>query len=273
MKKLSSVESLRSMQKRVEPLQQRLAAHPLYLSIRNLQQVRIFMESHVFAVWDFMTLLKSLQRSLTCVELPWTPTALPSSRRFINEIVLGEESDEYEGRSVSHFEIYLEAMEELGAETRRVRAVVETPSRGISGICLDEAPAAARDFVQATFDIVCNRPVAAQAAAFAFGREDVIPAMFTSLIQQLNRDLKGRAGKFVWYLERHIQVDGENHGPLALGMVTDLCGDDATLWQQASDAAEDALLARLKLWDGVLAAVRSDRDATYTRPEELYAAK
>ena len=72
---------------------QRLMQHPLYKSITDERGLQIFMASHVFCVWDFQCLLKSLQRHLTCVEVPWLPSADPEARRLINEIVLDEESD------------------------------------------------------------------------------------------------------------------------------------------------------------------------------------
>lgn len=215
------------------------------------------MESHVFAVWDFMSLLKALQRRLTCVDLPWVPTPFPASRRFINEIVLGEESDEYQGRPVSHFEIYLESMEAVKADTSTIRRVLSGASQGLDALSFEGAPAPAKEFVESTFRFIRERSAAAQAAAFAFGREDAIPDMFRSLVRSLDRDLDGRLGQFVWYLERHIEVDGDDHGPLALRMVEDLCGNDPALWEDATDAAEEALRARLKLWDGVLSLIEA----------------
>jgi hypothetical protein len=250
---------LEALQQRIAPLQQQLAAHPLYSTIQTVDQLRTLMESHVFAVWDFMCLLKSLQRALTCVSLAWTPSPYPASRRFINEIVLGEESDEYAGRPLSHFEIYLEAMERAGASTDAIRRAVEAArlSQGNSFDAVDNAlqgaPAPARQFVQTTFRIISQGSIAAQAAAFTFGREDAIPGMFRSLVRDLNSQMDGDLSQFIWYLERHIEVDGDEHGPLSLRMVADLCGDDPQLWAEATQAAEDSILARLALWDGVLA--------------------
>ena len=250
-----TVDSVEAIGARLAGLQEQLASHPLYGAMRTLAHVRLFMESHVFAVWDFMSLLKSLQKSLTCVEVPWAPTPFPVSRRFINEIVLGEESDEYQGRPVSHFEIYLEAMERVGADTAAIRGIAVYPPPGLHAVRFDAAPEAARQFVEATFRLIREGSPAAQAAAFAFGREDAIPGMFRSLVRSLNRELGGDLDPFVWYLERHIEVDGEDHGPLALGMVADLCGEDPALWDEAAEAAEEALRARIALWDGVLAEI------------------
>ena len=250
---LSVSPSLDVIAARLAPLRARLAAHPLYPSIRTPEQLRLFMESHVYAVWDFMSLLKALQCALTCVDVPWVPTRFPASRRFINEIVLGEESDEYEGRPVSHFELYLEAMERAGASTGGIRRMVGRAASSPRGdLDFEGVPPEARQFVETTFRVIHRGSLAAQAAAFTFGREDAIPGMFRSLVRDLNREMSGDLSQFVWYLERHIEVDGEEHGPLSLRMVADLCGENPALWEEAAQAAEGAIEARLALWDGIL---------------------
>lgn len=255
---LSASTSLEMIEARLAPLRARLAAHLLYPSIRTSEHLRLFMESHVFAVWDFMSLLKALQNALTCVEVPWVPTRFPASRRFINEIVLGEESDLYEDRPVSHFEIYLEAMERAGASTAAIRRVVERVAASARGdLDLEAIPTAARQFVETTFQVIRTGSLAAQAAAFTFGREDAIPNMFRSLVRDLNREMAGDLSQFIWYLERHIEVDGDEHGPLSLRMVADLCGGNPALWEEAAQAAEQAIQARLALWDGILQQIRA----------------
>ena len=254
---IGTVSSTEAIRLRLQPLRKQLATHPLYARITTLAHLRLFMQSHVFAVWDFMSLLKALQRTLTCVQVPWVPTAFPASRRFINEIVLGEESDLYQGRPISHFEVYLEAMEQVNADTRAIRHLLGCAPRGILAMDFKGAPPAAKEFVQATFRVIEGRSPAAQAAVFAFSREDAIPDMFRSLVRHMNQRMGGGLDQFVWYLERHIEVDGEDHGPLSLKMVADLCGDDPALWEHATQSAEDALRARLKLWDGVLAQIQA----------------
>jgi hypothetical protein len=255
-----AISSIEDIEDRIAPLRARLIAHPLYSAIRSQVDLRLFMESHVFAVWDFMSLLKSLQQRLTCVSLPWVPTTFPTSRRFINEIVLGEESDEFEGRPISHFEVYLEAMHDCGASTVAISTLVQDAQA--FPLNLSSAPPAAARFVATTFDLIRTGSIAAQAAAFTFGREDVIPDIFRNLVRDLNREHSGELGKFVWYLERHIEVDGEDHGPLSLRMVSDLCGNDTSLWQDAGAAAEAAIEARLELWDGILGQIRNSTQPT-----------
>ncbi len=261
MTELETATSLDLLQARIAPLQARLARHPLYASIRTPDHLRLFMESHVFAVWDFMSLLKALQTRLTCTSVPWSPTRLPESRRFINEIVLGEESDLFEGRAVSHFELYLEAMDEFAADTTPIRDLLAHPTvNGSTSVHAfrtpADAPAEARAFVDHTFELIRSASLPALAAAFTFGREDLIPGVFRALVREL--DARSNAlSKFVWYLERHIEVDGEDHGPLSLRMVADLCGEEEALWDAAAQAAEDAIHARLALWDGILERIQA----------------
>lgn len=251
---VEAISPIETLAARIAPLRSRLTAHPLYTRIQSADQLQTFMESHVFAVWDFMSLLKALQSRLTCVDVPWRPTRWPESRRFINEIVLGEESDVFEGRAISHFELYLEAMRESGADLGPISDLLAQLSAGSGRFNLTAcgAPEPARRFVESTFALIQTGGVHAIAAAFTFGREDVIPEMFRGLVRDLNAQLDGQFAKFQWYLERHIEVDGEDHGPLALRMVADLCGENEALWQEAALAAEAALEARLALWDGIL---------------------
>jgi hypothetical protein len=251
---VEAVSPIETLAARIAPLRARLAAHPLYANIQSAEQLRTFMESHVFAVWDFMSLLKALQGRLACVDVPWRPTRSPESRRFINEIVLGEESDVFEGRAISHFELYLEAMRESGADQGPISALLVQLADGSGQFDLEAcgAPEPAQRFVESTFALIQTGGIHAIASAFTFGREDVIPEMFRGLVRDLNARPGGRFAKFQWYLERHIEVDGEDHGPLAVRMVADLCGENEALWEEASNAAQAALEARLALWDGIL---------------------
>jgi hypothetical protein len=244
---------------RIEPLRAKLVTHDLYKNIRSINELTIFMEHHVFAVWDFMSLLKSLQQNLTCTTLPWMPTDNANTRYLINEIVTGEESDVDEnGNRTSHFELYLKAMEQVGCKAEAITALFKELSLGKSvtgALANSVVPAAVRDFVQHTFDVIDTDKDFLQAAVFTFGREDLIPDMFISIVKEINNQLPGKVDILLYYLERHIEVDGDHHSNLAYQMTADLCGNDDSKWEEATIAVEDALKARIALWDGILEAI------------------
>ena len=245
----------------VDPARRRVVEHPMYASLDGLGPVQTFMEHHVFAVWDFMSLLKSLQRNLTCVSVPWVPTGPTGSRRLINDIVLVEESDELGQGFISHFELYLDGMTQAGASRGAIdpfiglirEQVPVTDALGQVG-----APAPAAEFTSLTWSFIESAPVHRQAAAFAFGREDLIPDMFDQVVA-VNQAEGNQLTTFVDYLKRHIQVDAEEHTPMAMQMLADLCGDDDKKWRECEETVIAALDARVGLWDGILAAVRAGR--------------
>ena len=216
-----------------------------------------FMEHHVFAVWDFMSLLKTLQRRLTCVQVPWVPTGPTGSRRLINDIVLVEESDELGGGFISHFELYLDGMRQAGADTAPINAFIALLRAGkpvVSSLKEAHAPEPAIEFVASTWEFIDQAPLHCQAATFAFGREDLIPEMFNQ-VDALNAEV-GQLSVFVDYLRRHIQVDSEEHTPMAMQMLADLCGEDSGKWAEAEKIINVALAARVRLWDGILGRIR-----------------
>ncbi len=237
------------------PMRRRLASHPMYQAIRDEPTLRTFMTAHVFAVWDFQSLLKALQRLVTCVDVPWLPTTDPQARRLVNEIVLDEESDQApDGGFLSHFEIYLQAMHESGADTKPILSFMARLRHGTSvEDALQETtiPAGIRSFVGTTMDIVGSWQAHRIAAAFAYGREEIIPSMFRQLIEKLSAVSPHSWETLRYYLDRHIGQDSEQHGPQAKQLVRKLCGHDRGLWDEAIEAAKAALGGRILLWDQV----------------------
>lgn len=234
-----------------------LLAHPMYAQINSIENFQCFMEQHIFAVWDFMSLLKALQRALTCVEVPWAPKGSPVTRRFINEIVLGEESDlDSNGKVLSHFEMYLDAMQQIGANTLPIHQLTEWLSYGKT---LDEAlyqldiREETRAFVRYTFEIINSGQLHKIAALFTFGREDLIPDMFIEILREMQNQGQANIDKLLYYLERHIEVDGGDHGPISLKMMEEICGGDLVKWEEATEVSLIALEKRYQLWDGVKA--------------------
>lgn len=251
---------IQQLKESIDPVRNRLIEHPIYRAVQTPAALRIFMEYHVYAVWDFMSLLKALQRSLTCVDVPWVPRGSANTRFLINEIVVGEESDvDEQGRRVSHFELYLRAMKEAGASVEEIGRFINSLRGGmmvreaIAGLVPKEA---VRKFLDFTFDTIFSGEVCGIAAVFTFGREDLIPDLFLPIVQELSKEKPGFE-TFRYYLERHIEVDGDHHSHLAMEMLEDLCGDDAIKWRLAGDAARAALEARIVLWDGVVAEIEA----------------
>ncbi len=240
----------------------RLMQHPLYEALRDEPRLHIFMRSHVFVVWDFQSLLKALQREVTCVQVPWLPTTDPEARRFVKEIVLDEESDEAPGGGfVSHFELYLQAMQDCGADTRPIRGFLGDLRQGRpvgEALARPDVPLGVASFVRHTMAVAASCQPHRIAAAFAYGREEVIPAMFRRLVDRLADIAPQRWSTFRSYLERHIGQDAERHGPRSKALVARRCGTNATLWAEAEDTARGALESRLGLWDDILQLVLAD---------------
>lgn len=248
--------NLTKINKELAGLRQQLIEHPLYAQVKSVEDFQAFMEQHIFAVWDFMSLLKALQRGLTCVELPWKPVGSPTTRRFINEIVLGEESDvDSNGEVASHFELYIEAMNQIGANTKTIQtflAIIENGSSIEVALNKVDIHPETRNFVNFTFSILQSNSIHLIASVFTFGREDLIPEMFIQILREMQAQGQTNISKLLYYLERHIEVDGDDHGPISLKMIEELCGDDAQKWNEVLEIAKQAMEMRIKLWNGIL---------------------
>jgi hypothetical protein len=244
------------IENRIAPLREALLSHAIYRHLNSELAIRIFMEFHVFAVWDFMSILKTLQGQLTCTEAAWVPTPYPLARRLINEIVAGEESDlDLNGQPASHYEMYIQAMKESGANPYAAQRLIHKLREGfkvkeILRFNSAEIHPVALKFLKANQDIISKAPPHVVAAAFTFGREGLIPDLFTCLVKDLNKT-SGHFTAYEYYLQRHIELDGDEHGPMSMRMMADLCGHDEQKWMEAEYAAVKALEARLAFWDGI----------------------
>ncbi|MGE5466301.1 MAG: DUF3050 domain-containing protein [Ignavibacteria bacterium] len=239
----------------------RLDSHPVYQAVNDIEALRAFMSHHVYSVWDFMSLLKLLQHLVAPAGAPWMPLGDPMLRRFINELVLEEETDEAPGPNgekgyASHFELYLLAMADVGCDTKRPLAFLDAVRReGIDAALVGaDIPEPARRFMKTTFGFISTGKPHVIGAALALGREHIIPPMFRALLARMGYDAN-KAPRFHYYLERHIRLDEDFHAPMSLRLLESLCGDDPAKVAEALAAARQAMEARIAFWDGVRAAI------------------
>ena len=246
-------------------LRKALLDHPLYAQVASVADLRHFMEDHVFAVWDFMSLLKRLQQDMTCVKVPWFPADNEGTARLINDIVIGEETDiGPDGSYVSHLGLYLRAMGEIGASTRRFERFRSLALAGVPVVValrLSGAPPHVQVFVAQTMALADSGSTEEVLAAFFYGREDIIPEMFRRLLNTLygtgsNDD---RLRHFIYYIDRHIELDGDSHGPKGRELLDGLVADSPHTHERVLRAACGSIQARIGLWNGILSKLRTSR--------------
>ena len=239
-------------------LSEKLEKHPLFSRIDSLDDLRFFMWHHVYAVWDFMSLLKKLQQTYAPHGSPWVPSTENGRLvRFINEIVMEEESDlsfgsESENYS-SHFEIYLESMKEVQCPVDEVLGFIEKVRKhGLEdGLNTEDLPCPSRKFMGHTFEVINTGQPHEVAASFALARESVIPLMFKRILNQ-TKVSKEDAPVFHYYLERHAELDGDHHGPMAKRILEELCHGDPQKEAEVLNQAKASIEARICFWDEVL---------------------
>ena len=245
---------MNNISQNLEPLKNKLRTHSLYNSIESIDDLKIFTNAHVYAVWDFMSLLKFLQINLTTISVPWYPTKNTSTAKLINEIVAGEETDENEdGKAMSHFEMYLDSIESFGVKTdlilKNINSLnsLDTIHNEIEKLEIKDY---VKDFLKFTFSVINRGKIHEVAAVFTFGREDLIPDMFMPLLEGINSK-NNELNKLIYYFKRHIEVDGDMHGPMSMEMLRYLCNNDEEKISEAESISEKALLSRISLWDGI----------------------
>jgi len=232
-----------------------LLNHSLYSKIKTIDDLRNFVQIHIFAVWDFMSLLKSLQSQLTCTNTPWLPNKNSKTAYLINEIVLAEETDINQvGERKSHYELYLEAIKSFGADTNDIDLFLNKLKNEdiFSAINSLNVPKEVKYFLEFTFKIIEEGKPHKVAAAFTFGRENLIPSMFTAILKNFQKNFPDQdISKLIYYFERHIELDEDEHGPMALEMVTELAGNDPEKWQEIEEVSVEALKKRIGLWNSI----------------------
>ena len=251
---------IQKIEEKIKPLKISLMSHPIYEHIIDENTLRKFMEDHVYSVWDFQSLLKSLQKNLSCVEIPWRPTSIKEARRLINEIVLDEESGNHpDGGYVSHFELYREAMLEAGADISKIDLLIKRLNNGVNTteIIEENVSENANKFVKCTFEYIFTNNLCELMSIFTFGREDIIPSMFEKIIESFSEKNKKNWKKFKFYLNEHIICDRDRHGPMAKNILNLVCKKDKEKWNIAEKSALESLKQRIIMWDNIVESIKS----------------
>jgi hypothetical protein len=247
----------------LQPLRDELLTHEVYQLLDSKRAIQIFMEHHCYAVMDFMCLLKSLQQRLTVVAVPWFPPANMEAARFINEIVLGEETDVAPGGGyTSHYDLYLAAMTESGASIEKIELLVElgrNHQHYRRALVRAGVPKAAQAFVTDSMSICLTGKNHEIASYFLFGRENLIPDMFRKIVDRLRSGGETGLDGLIYYLDRHIEVDGGEHGPAAEKMLTFLIDNEPRRWAEAYATGLRAIRSRMKLWDAIAVELKAIR--------------
>ena len=236
------------------------ADHSVYSRLTTLPAFQKFMTYQVWCVWDFMCLAKSVQIGIGCYSVPWIPPKNPSLVSLMGEIIRGEESDVGPGgEEASHFEIFIQAMDECGAESTKIKAFIDHVGAGtevLSAMRAVDAPPAAQAFVSQTLAF-CSSSIAARIGAFSLGREELVPRMLSTLINRLDPSQK-RFKTFDWYLRRHISLDATNHAPKIAEIFRQFVGSDPALREEGLEAGLAAIRARCTYLDALEEQILSD---------------
>lgn len=275
--------AIEKLTKKLSPLTSQITHHPLYDDILSIADLQLFMREHVFAVWDFMCLLKELHGRIVSTSAPWIPPRDALSANLISSILVEEEGDVTEdGDYASHFDIYLTAMEQIGADTWPINKLLSILMKGNAAqdkvqkvIRTLPILSSTKDFVLTTFSFF-KRPVHELAAAFVYGREAITPSMFAPILAYLESgkcSSKQQYSTLRYYFKRHIELDDSEHFPKALKMLSNLIGEDDQKLKEAEDAAILALTARIEFFANVrrcLCLSRDDSDKSYSKQQEVF---
>ena len=226
----------------------------LVQQINDVDDLRVFMGLHVYAVWDFMHLLKGLQRTVGKHQ--------PDLKTLVDELITEEESDHLPvglggPAELSHFEIYVCAMREIEADAGPMASRIDNMRRcSLKEMLADPTvPEASRAFMTNTQNCLEDGQPEVVAGAYTYGRELMMPTLFAELRNRLIQ-LQLPCPTLNWYLERHISLDGETHGPLAIKLVEKLIGDDPVAKNRVEVIKKKTLLAREEFWNRISETIR-----------------
>lgn len=245
----------------VEHESDELTQHPILHAVSDRAGLRVFMASHVYAVWTHISLVKRLQHELTSVAVPWVPPRSRHAARLINELVTGVECDlDADGAPISHYELYLDAMQNVGADTRSIRRFVQLIDDGSSSAlerAFDSAttPQHVRTYVRHALRVARQGSLAQVMGCFLHERDISLQQSITRLLAEWTRTSPALP-RLAYYLERHSQLECGRHAERLQRVVQELDSTSPRFADDVLASARESLGTRIRFWDGVLAEIR-----------------
>lgn len=238
-----------------------LAQHPVLEAVSSEAALRVFMRSHVYTVWTHISLVKRLQHELSNMAVPWVPPRSRLAARLINELVTGVECDlDTDGMPISHYELYLDAMTDVTADSQSVRRFVQLVDDG-SASALDKAfdaastPQHVRAYVRHALRVARQGSLAQVLGCFLHGRDISLQQSITRLLAEWTRTSPALP-RLAYYLERHSQLECGRHADRLQRVVQELDSTSPRFADDVLASARESLGTRIRFWDGVLAEIR-----------------
>ncbi len=266
------LERIARMEKRVAPLRMWLESHKLHEALGgDVDDLRKFAEIHVWCVWVMMSMLKAFQVELATKEtLPWIPSSDGRKKeklaRMVNEMALRYQYwvvDEKTGKTTTNFEMYLQAMAQLGCDSAEITSFLsflhKSARCGLPCAASMEAalrfcamPRGVAGVLRYCFALIQSRQLHRLAASFAFVRNK--SSVVSALLATLDKARAEEGQDFDLYrrwLERFAGLLDHNFAPLAFQILVELCGDDEAKWREVEQTAAESLQVQRIFFDDV----------------------
>lgn len=225
--------------------------HSIHQHINTKQQLQMYMEHQVFAVWANMSLLNYLKEEFTKTTNPWLPIGDPELRFLINKTNLQEETAKnYFGAHQSEFEIYLDAMASTGANTENITNFLRHVSHGTDIfliIAASKLPLCIKQFIKTVFDIISEDKPHKIAAAFVYSREGMSNLNLINSISEIEKEDKTDHKLIKYYL----RLQAEKDSAPSFKILKMLCGEDMNKWRDTEIIAEIILRNQRTLMEGI----------------------
>ncbi len=246
----------------ISELRNQLQNHKLYNSLKSIDDIKVFMEYHVFAIWSFALLLNNLQINMTEVRTSSISLEKSTDSVLINETVLEEEIETNKvSQTQSHFEIYFDAMRQADARTNEINNFIKliqfnnSVNYSLNKTNIDKRVA---DFVKFSFSVTKTNKPHLIASALIFGQEEVIPGMFIEILRNVDSENKFY-NKLKYYLQGHIDLDIDKQRPLSIKIVSEICNNNQQKWDETITIAKQSLEKRIALWDAINHLVQKEK--------------